>query len=243
MNTQANTPNIVVDENFLMLEKKLRRRYAERAALYSDADTMEQERRSARAYSIAPSVFGESRVMGGVSNYQNGEANGRKYMTVDDYVSYFEMCHDTFGAMNLENVKAPAKAVVEEPRMYVNTKKIEQIKKINAKAAAKASKKRTAVKPMIEKTDVKAEVNRPVVIEESKLNAFFTKLASVRGRAIAGVAGVAVCFSLIIGSVFAFAEGPEAAPSPASNMERMSSAEIVSEVENDTDLKLLSTLE
>lgn len=241
MNTQANTPNIVVDENFLMLEKKLRRRYAERAAIYSDADSMEQERRSARAYSIAPSVFGETRVMGGVSNYQSGESNGRKYMTVDDYVSYFEMCHDTFGAMNLENVKAPAKAVADEPRTYVNTKKIEQIKKINAKAMAKAGKKRAVAKPMVEKTDVKTEVNRPLELEASKLDAFFAKLASVRGRAIAGVAGVAVCFSLIIGSVFAFAEGPDNSAVPA--MERMSGAEDVIDLEDDTNLKLLSTLE
>ena len=241
MNTQANTPNIVVDENFLMLEKKLKRRYAERAAIYSDADTMEQERRSARAYSIAPSVFGETRVMGGVSNYQSGESGGRKYMTVDDYVSYFEMCHDTFGAMSLENVKAPSKAVVDEPRTYVNTKKIEQIKRINAKAAAKAGKKRVVTKPAVEKTDVKTEVNRPMAIEENRLNAFFAKLASVRGRAIAGVAGVAVCFSLIIGSVFAFAEAPDDGVAPA--MERMSGAEAVVEAENDTNLKLLSTLE
>lgn len=240
MNTQANTPNIVVDENFLMLEKKLRRRYAERAAIYSDADTMEQERRSARAYSIAPSVFGESRVMGGAANYQNGDANGKKYMTVDDYVSYFEMCHDTFGAMSLENVKAPAKVASEEPRMYVNNKKIEEIKKINAKAAAKASKKK-AVTASAPKTNVKTEVSRPVVIEESKLNVFFARLASVRGRAIAGVAGVAVCFSLIIGSVFAFAEAPENGTAPA--MERMSSAEAVAEVEENANLKLLSTLE
>ena len=240
MNMQVNTPNIVVDENFLMLEKKLRRRYAERASIYSDADSMEQERRSARAYSIAPSVFGESRVMGGAANYQNGDSNGKKYMTVDDYVSYFEMCHDTFGAMTLENVKTPAKTTAEEPRMYVNNKKIEEIKKINARAAAKANRKKTVVNSA-PKANVKAEVSRSDEIEESKLNVFFAKLASVRGRAVAGVAGVAVCFSLIIGSVFAFAETPENGTAPA--MERMSSVDAVVEIEDNTELKLLSTLE
>ena len=76
MNIQENRPNIVVDENFIMLEKRLRRRYAERAAAYSNAEAIEQERSGARAFAIAPEAYGDSKFIGGISSFKNGVTIG-----------------------------------------------------------------------------------------------------------------------------------------------------------------------
>ena len=44
MNREISTPNIVVDDNYRMLVKRLTRRYAERgASVYADAEAIESD--------------------------------------------------------------------------------------------------------------------------------------------------------------------------------------------------------
>ena len=268
-------PNIVVDENFIMLEKRLRRRYAERAAAYSNAEAIEQERSGARAFAIAPEAYGDSKFIGGISSFKHGTEGGIKYMTTEDYVAYFSRCHDTFGAMSLEKMAPETKRVVEAPKVVVNQKKIEQIHKIKAKEAAKARRQsaRASVKPAPTANTATrtASAQRPAVngarptaqrpattasttqraakpasenirIESSKLDAFFTKLSAVKGRALASVAAFAICCTFAIGGIVALNSGDEAT-TPAPAMERMSATDVVESVDGNAHANLLSTLE
>ena len=255
MAMQENRPNIVVDENFLMLEKRLKRRYAERASAYSNADAIQQERNSARAYAIAPEAYGDSKIVGGMSMYNSGNQGGVKYMTTDDYVSYFVRCHDTFGAMNTSNVAPAQKKTDVTPLVCVNSKKIEQIKKINAKAAAaNAKKKRVApvantksaqVSKAARPTPVNtSEVKQKVKIESGKLDAFLGKLSSVRGRAVASVAAIALCCTAALGGVMAFGSSDNGSVSGISpSMENMRAVEPVEQSDEEARANLLSTLE
>jgi hypothetical protein len=254
MAMQENRPNIVVDENFLMLEKRLKRRYAERASAYSNADAIEQERNSARAYAIAPEAYGDSKIVGGMSMYNSGSQGGVKYMTTDDYVSYFARCHDTFGAMNTSNIAPIQKKTEVAPLVSVNTKKIEQIKKLNAKAAATSARKKRVAPVKNTKAEQVSGVARPnpvnvaeekqkVNIEGSKLDAFFAKLSSVRGRAIASVAAVAICCTATLGGVMAFGSSDNDSVSASPAMEKIRVVEPVEQSDEDARTNLLSTLE
>ena len=266
MAMQENRPNIVVDENFMMLEKRLRRRYAERASAYSNAEAIEQERNGARAFAIAPEAYGDSKFIGGISSFKNGTEGGTKYMTTDDYVAYFGRCHDTFGAMNFETVAPAQKKTEEAPRVLVNVKKVEQIRKINAREAAKARRRgakpanarpagarpaaaqptaqrvaRPASSAQISQTQRATKpANENIRIESSKLDAFFTKLSTVKGRALASVAAFAICCTFAIGGIVALNNGDEAGTAP---MERMNAAEAVDQVDDEAHANLLSTLE
>ena len=251
MNIQENRPNIVVDENFIMLEKRLRRRYAERAAAYSNAEAIEQERSGARAFAIAPEAYGDSKFIGGISSFKNGTDGGAKYMTTDDYVAYFAKCHDTFGAMNFENLSPAKKKSEDEPRVLVNQKKVEQIRKINARNAAKA--KRRGVKStapqaaLVRQTSVTQRATKPasenIKIESGKLDAFFTKLSAVKGRALASVAAFAICCTFAIGGIVALGSSEEGVPVASSASEIALASEISAQADDDAHANLLSTLE
>ena len=260
MAMQENRPNIVVDENFIMLEKRLKRRYAERAYAYSDAEVIEQERNEARSFAIAPEAYGDSKFIGGISMYQNGRDGGNKYMTTDDFVALFNRCHDTFGAMNFETVAPAQKKVADTPVVIINHKKIEQIKKIKAKEAAKARKKnakaaamsarkagqqpaqRTAARPAATATSQRATkpASENIRIESSMLDAFFTKLSAVKGRALASVAAFAICCTFAIGGIVALNSGADEKAAP---MERVRASEAIEQVEDEVHTNLLSTLE
>lgn len=234
MTMQDNRPNIVVDENFLMLEKRLKRRYAERASAYSNAEAIEQERNGARAYAVAPEAYGDSKTLGGISMYKSGKSGGTSYMTTDDFIAYFDRCRDTFGAMNAETVVPAAKKSEDAPRVCVNRKKVEQIAKLNAKANAK--KKR--VTPVIKTSEKPAE---NVKIEANKLEAFFEKLSAVKGRAVASVAAFALCCSVAVGGVMAFA--PDDTADSGVAMANMRSSQPIEQVDEEAHADLLSTLE
>ena len=259
MAMQENRPNIVVDENFLMLEKKLRRRYAERASVYSNADAIEQERNGARAYAIAPEAYGDSKAIGGMSMYKSGNAGGVKYMTTEDYVAYFSQCRDTFGAMNVSNVAPAEKKTADTPRVCVNVKKVEQINKLKAKEAAK--KKRVAPVASTKSASVTSTKTAPatkisspatpnlpkqkasVKIESGKLDAFFEMLATARGRAVAGVAAIALCCTAALGGVMAFATDDNSSAGGVGPMENMRVVESVEQADEEAHANLLSTLE
>ena len=243
MAMQENRPNIVVDENFLMLEKRLQRRYAERASLYSNAEAIAQERNGARAYEAAPEAYGDSRTIGGISAYKSGRAGGERYMTPDDFISYFERCHDTFGAVNFENIATAQKKAADLPVVAVNRKKVEQIARLNAKAA---KKNRVGTAPA-KAPAVSANVTRPTAqtqtpkIESNKLEGFFEKLATVKGRALASVAAVALCVTVALGGVMAF--GPEDKASEGAPMANMRASQTVEQTGEEAHANLLSTLE
>lgn len=259
MAMQENRPNIVVDENFLMLEKRLKRRYAERASVYSNADAIEQERNGARAYAIAPEAYSDPKAIGGMSMYKSGNAGGVKYMTTEDYVAYFSQCRDTFGAMNVSNVAPAEKKIADTPRVCVNTKKMDQIKKLKAKEDAK--KKRVAPATSVKSAPVtsarsapSAKMARPVAlnvpqqkssvkIESGKLDAFFEKLATARIRAVASVAAIALCCTAALGGVMAFAADDNSTAGGAGPMENMRVVEPVEQSDEEAHANLLSTLE
>lgn len=258
MAMQENRPNIVVDENFMMLEKRLRRRYAERASAYSNADAIEQERNGARAFAIAPEAYGDSKFIGGISSFKNGTEGGTKYMTTEDYVAYFGRCHDTFGAMNFETVTPAQKKTDDTPQVIVNRKKVEQIRKLNEKEAAKA-RRRNAKVATTQRTARPASAQRPmnstvttqratkpasenIKIESSKLDAFFTKLSTVKGRALASVAAFAICCTVAVGGIVALNSGDETAGA-APAMERMNVSDVVDNSGDEVHTNLLSTLE
>jgi hypothetical protein len=234
-----NKPNIVVDENFIMLEKRLRRRQMERAAVYSNADAMEQERSGARAYAIAPEAYGDSKFIGGISSYQNGADGKVKYMTTEDYVAYFERCHDTFGAMNLDTLAPAVEKTEDSPKVLINRKQVEEIRRATAKKSA--SSKRTTKKTASNAADPAA---RKTKIESGKLDAFFSKLASVKGQAIASVAAFAICCTVAIGGIVA--HDPGATKDGALDRVRMvepASVEPMDNSEEEAHGNLLSTLE
>ena len=251
MAMQENSPNIVVDENFLMLEKRLRRRHAERAAAYSNADAIEQERNGARAYAIAPEAYSDSKAIGGMSMYKSGNAGGVKYMTTEDYVAYFTQCRDTFGAMNVNNVAPAEKKSADTPRVCVNVKKVEQINRLNAKANAKkkrvtpAASAKSAPVTRSARPAVKSmpEQKPSVKIESGKLDAFFEKLATARGRAVASVAAIVLCCTAALGGVMVFATDDNSAAGGAGPMENMRIVEPVEQSDEEAHANLLSTLE
>ena len=234
MAVYESTPNIVVDENFLMLEKRLRRKYAAKATVYSNAEAIEQERKGARAYAIAPEAYGDSKFIGGIPSSRSSAEGNVKYMTTEDYVAYFERCHDTFGAMDFNTVAPAVPKTEEAPKILVNRKKVEQIKKINA--AKQATK--TKVRPQT--ADAKRKTSAPAQIESSKLDAFFTKLSKVKGRALASVAAFAICCTVAVGGMAFRSE--ETNVGENAPMERLRSVEQVEE-NNEGHTSLLSVLE
>lgn len=194
MNREVNTPNIVVDDNYRMLVKRLTRRYAERgASVYTDADAIEQERSDARARAIAPDAYRISRAMGdNPEMYKSGDASGSRYMTTDDYLVYFSKCHDTFDAVNYYNLHAEAPVVEEletiKPRVLVNRKRLEMAQKSAAVGAASARKRRPASRAEQQETG-------------------FSLLGKKTATAFVAVAA---SLAIFVGGAFAFLPGREA---------------------------------
>ena len=192
MNLQVNTPNIVMDDNYKMLVKRLTRRYAERgASVYTDADAIEQERSDARARAIAPDAYRISRALGdNAEMYKSGSPEGARYMTTDDYLVYFSKCHDTFDAVNYYNLHSEAAEDADEakPRVLVNRKRLE---------AATA-------RPSAEKAPM--ERRRAAVVSEQAVARAKQQAQSKRsaGRAIKAMASVAASLAILIGGAFAF---------------------------------------
>ena len=196
MNLQVNTPNIVMDDNYKMLVKRLTRRYAERgASVYTDADAIEQERSDARARAIAPDAYRISRALGdNAEMYKSGSPEGARYMTTDDYLVYFSKCHDTFDAVNYYNLHSEAAEDADEakPRVLVNRKRLE---------AATA-------RPSAEKAPMEIKFANPEKIfprgkgvARAKQQAQSKRSA---GRAIKAMASVAASLAILIGGAFAF---------------------------------------
>ena len=192
MNLQVNTPNIVVDDNYKMLVKRLTRRYAERgASVYTDADAIEQERSDARARAIAPDAYRISRALGdNAEMYKSSSPEGARYMTTDDYLVYFSKCHDTFDAVNYYNLHSQAAEDADEakPRVLVNRKRLEAVTARSANEEAPKARRRAAVVSEQAVARAKQQV-------QSKRSA---------GRAIKAMASVAASLAILIGGAFAF---------------------------------------
>lgn len=197
MNREVNTPNIVVDDNYRMLVKRLTRRYAERgASVYTDAEAIEQERSDARARAIAPDAYRISGTLGdNPEMYKSGNAAGSRYMTTDDYLVYFSKCHDTFDAANYYNLHADASVEdkpEEKPRVLVNRKRLEMVKKGSAAQS---------VRPRARK----AASEQP---EERKTAAVHFGHAGRKG--FAALAAAAASIAILVGGVFAVVPANEA---------------------------------
>lgn len=192
MNLQVNTPNIVVDDNYKMLVKRLTRRYAERgASVYTDADAIEQERSDARARAIAPDAYRISRALGdNAEMYKSSSPEGARYMTTDDYLVYFSKCHDTFDAVNYYNLHSEAAEDADDakPRVLVNRKRLEAVTARSANEEAPKERRRAAVVSEQAVARAKQQV-------QSKRSA---------GRAIKAMASVAASLAILIGGAFAF---------------------------------------
>lgn len=190
-----NRPNIVVDENYRMFVKQMQRRYAERGAyVYRDDEAIEQERKDAHARAMAPDAYRISSVAGDAArDYRSGE----KYMTTEDYLAYFNKCHDTFDAVNYYTLHKNRQDEVEE-KVLVNRRMVD---KVRAEGRAPMS----ARKPKAEKSAL-AQLKDGLF---SGISEFFSEMSNVRKRAMTGMAAAALSLVFVIGGVSAFV-GPEA---------------------------------
>ena len=197
MNREVNTPNIVMDDNYRMLVKRLTRRYAERgASVYTDAEAIEQERSDARARAIAPDAYRISGTLGdNPEMYKSGNASGSRYMTTDDYLVYFSKCHDTFDAVNYYNLHADAAVEdkpEEKPRVLVNRKRLDMVKNGSpAKSVRSRARKVASEQP-----------------EERKTAAIHFGLT--RRKGFAALAAAAASVAILVGGVFAVVPAHEA---------------------------------
>lgn len=187
MAMEVNTPNIVMDDNYKMFVKALARRYAERgASVYMSAEAIEQERKSVRTRAMAPDAYRLSKEGQATADlYRNGVDGDNKYMTTEDYLRYFDKCHDTFEAVNYYNRHVEAEQAQDEAKVIVNRKRIEQIRRIQEGKVRR----------------------RPPVTEVSfsdKMAEFFSAMGATRRRAMAGMSAVAVCMMLFAGGLFIF---------------------------------------
>ena len=213
MKREVNTPNIVVDDNYRMLVKRLTRRYAERgASVYADADAIEQERCDARARAIAPDAYRISRALGdNPEMYKHHAASGSKHMTTDDYLVYFSKCHDTFDAVNYYNLHAEAvseKSEDAKPRVLVNKKRMEKITREGAKQEARARVRKPAVsaeKPVASAEDrVRKETTRVAAHETREI-----RFGPVTRKAFTAFAAAAASIAIVIGAAFTIAPRDE----------------------------------
>lgn len=193
MNREISTPNIVVDDNYRMLVKRLTRRYAERgASVYADAEAIEQERSDARARAVAPDAYRISSILGDTPEMYKSNRGGDRYMTSDDYLVYFSKCHDTFDAINYcSSCTSKAEVEDEQARIIVNRKRLEMLKKETAPSRPRAEKQG--------ETPKKAERLSGV-----------SRFGYTKGKAFTAFAAVAASVAIVIGSVFAMAPSDEA---------------------------------
>ncbi len=208
-----NRPNIVVDDNYRMFVKEMKRRYAERGAfVYTDNEAIEQERKDAHARAMAPDAYRISSVSGDAAReYRSGE----KYMTTEDYLLYFGKCHDTFDAVNYYTLhKEQSEQDTEEAKILVNRRML-----------AKLRGQSRVAKPM------------PVEAKESvwdKVSEFLSAMSQTRKRAMTGMAAAALSLVFVIGGMSAFAT-PEANVNYAAR-DAEPRAMDVAEVEEDENL-------
>lgn len=194
MAMEVNTPNVVMDDNYKMFVKALARRYAERgASVYMSAEAIEQERKSVRTRAMAPDAYRLSKEGQATADlYKNGIDGDDKYMTTEDYLRYFDKCHDTFEAVTYYNRHVETEEVQSEAKVIVNKKRIEEIRRMQDKK-------------------VRRRVHVQEVSFSDKVAEFFSSMGTLRRRALAGMSAVAVSMMLFAGGLFLFSpEAPEA---------------------------------
>ena len=164
-------------------------------------------------------------------------------MTPDDFIAYFERCHDTFGAVNFENIVPAQKKAEDVPVVAVNRKKIEQIARLNAKTAKKTRTSAALAQTVAAKASAIKQTAQVQATKAGKsgIERFFENLATVKGRALASVAAVALCVTVALGGVMAF--GPEDKASEGAPMANMRSSQTVEQTVEEAHANLLSTLE
>lgn len=173
-----NRPNIVNDDNYKMFVSELTRRYATRgASLYSNAEAMDQDRREARARAAAPDAYRLSRGAASVSSFRTGCEGGVKYMTVDDYLSYFSKCHDAFDAIHYLDMHTEKQDDVKA-KVVINRRKVDEIEKLrNVVTVRKQKKTRTGI---------------------------LAGFSAAGRRAFAGLAAAALSVTLFVGGLFIY---------------------------------------
>ena len=194
MAMEINTPNVVMDDNYKMFVKALARRYAERgASVYTNAEAIEQDRKSVRTRAMAPDAYRLSKEGQATADlYKNGVDGDNKYMTTEDYLRYFGKCHDTFEAVTYYNRHVETEDVQSEAKVIVNQKRIEEIRRMQDKKVRR-----------------RVRVKRESFSD--KMAEFFTSMGTARRRAMAGMSAVAVCMMLFAGGLFLFSpDAPEA---------------------------------
>lgn len=183
-----NRPNIVVDDNYRMFVKEMQRRYAERGAfVYTDNEAIEQERKDAHARAMAPDAYRMFSDTGAPVREHRGE----QPMTTEEYLKYFEKCHDTFEAVNYYTLhKEQPEADAEEIKVLVNRRVLERVR----------SEERVA-RPI--------EAPKESFLE--KVSEFFSAMSQTRRRAMTGMAAAALSLVFVIGGMTAFASPEEGA--------------------------------
>lgn len=177
------TPNVVVDENFIMFAKALKRRYAERGEIFTDSVAMEQECKDARTRAIAPEAY---RKMTAINVAEYRSENGSKCMTTEDYLRYFEECKDTFDAVNYYDLHKEIRVGEDKPRVLVNNKNIARAMRAKNCASAPARKRE---------------------VPESAFASLFASVSQFKKRVAAGVAVAAVSLMCVAGGTALFADG------------------------------------
>ena len=217
-----NRPNIVVDENYRMFVKEMQRRYAERGAyVYQDNEAIEQERKDAHARAMAPDAYRISSVAGDAAS---GYRSGSQYMTTEDYLAYFNKCHDTFDAVNYYTLHKTQQNEVPD-RVLVNRRMVDKVS-----AASKASEERRT--PVMQKSAF-AQFKDNVI---GGVCEFFSEMNGARKRAMTGMAAAALSLVFVIGGVSAFV-GPDAEAEYASRNVEVEVHDVAEVEENENLMK------
>ncbi len=217
-----NRPNIVVDENYRMFVKEMQRRYAERGAyVYQDNEAIEQERKDAHARAMAPDAY---RISSASGDAASGYRRGEKYMTTEDYLAYFNKCHDTFDAVNYYTLHKTQQNEAPD-KVLVNRRMVDKIS-----AASKASAERRI--PTVQKSAF-AQFKDNVI---GGVCEFFSEMNGARKRAMTGMAAAALSLVFVIGGVSAFV-GPDAEAEYASRNVEVEVHDVAEAQENENLMK------
>ena len=217
-----NRPNIVADENYRMFVKEMQRRYAERGAyVYRDNEAIEQERKDAHARAMAPDAY---RISSASGDAASGYRGGSQYMTTEDYLAYFNKCHDTFDAVNYYTLHKTQQNEVED-KVLVNRRMVEKVS-----AERRAPMARRA--PVAKKSAFE-QLKENVVYGISE---FFSEMNGARKRAMTGMAAAALSLVFVIGGVSAFV-GPDAEVEYASRNVEIEVHDVVEAPENENLMK------
>ena len=265
MAMQENRPNIVVDENFMMFEKSAETIEQERNEARAFAIAPE-------AYGDSKFIGGISLFKNGTEGgikYMTTEDYVAYFSRCHD--TFGAMSLEKMAPETKRVVVAP-KVVVNQKKIdqihKIKAKEAAKAKRQSARGYAKSAPvanntQRTAPAQRPAVSGARPMAQRPVAqrpatvsttqratkpasenirIESSKLDAFFTKLSAVKGRALASVAAFAICCTFAIGGIVALNSGDEANElAPA--MERMHATDVVENIDGNAHANLLSTLE